>query len=275
MERIQTPLLEDQPENPVASRLFRLSRELRNEIYHWLWVDHNGANVCFRNTSFIITYDDYPWYKIEGDARLPRWLLTSKAFLSEGLDQLQLKAAWMFGTIGNNYEVETHITSPLLLPFSSRNLTMYLETSISDDRIEVPGHEESQHASLCEVLHGSSNIRNVVLYFVIECYKSPPKSFDLTFLESVALSLEYLEVYVEFTWVGTPGTPVDVRPIIQQEVSRLGKLLIDGDDVEEFSHLRDRTTTPQNVETIAGKVLPPQPNWEGYTWCQSFQRKNK
>jgi hypothetical protein len=90
--------------------LFVLPREIRDMVYHELWRDASQMSLMVlikeatSTHQLIIRYEDCATNPVNSsrseskqslNSGLPQWLLSNKAFLDEGLEQLFRKATWM------------------------------------------------------------------------------------------------------------------------------------------------------------------------------------
>src|SRR5690242_16716142 len=73
-----------------AVSLAQLPREIRDAIYHQVWLD--TPNICFSEPSLgNLLYG----HQTPGSIGLPNWLLTNKSIFHEGLQQLFKRAPWL------------------------------------------------------------------------------------------------------------------------------------------------------------------------------------
>jgi hypothetical protein len=127
-----------------GSMLLRLPRELRNIVYRELWADSPTIHI---SSPDIIVYPNhaqyisrkrsisensqlcsvlpsaeeyrYPNFDETPNYGLPKWLLTGRTILSEGLDQLRRQGVWRLPRDYDSYETLSLNTCPLIYSHST------------------------------------------------------------------------------------------------------------------------------------------------------------
>jgi hypothetical protein len=92
-----------QPLADSASPFFKLSREIRAQIYDHLWNDTRKIRQWYKQNRYTVTYN----LDTKDEATIPHktatWLLTNKQMLHEGIQQLHQNSAWHFAD-HNSYD---------------------------------------------------------------------------------------------------------------------------------------------------------------------------
>ncbi|KAL5114004.1 hypothetical protein ACEQ8H_008109 [Pleosporales sp. CAS-2024a] len=89
-----------------SAALFGLPRELRNEIYQYLW---DGKRILqrYKSRKYIVMYGDQGDWDSDDDQDMTAcWLLTSKQMLVEGVAEFHRRSIWMFESWGETLSSE-------------------------------------------------------------------------------------------------------------------------------------------------------------------------
>jgi hypothetical protein len=112
----------------IPTSFFDLPRELRDQIYDFAWQANTTRLVHVKRC--IISEAIYPLAKSldhQSVRGLPLWLLTCKATLEEGLEQLALGGSIEIAPVATKYDIAT--LSPLLKPTSYREIIIELPSN--------------------------------------------------------------------------------------------------------------------------------------------------
>ncbi|KAF1997776.1 hypothetical protein P154DRAFT_622179 [Amniculicola lignicola CBS 123094] len=243
-----------------------LPRELRNEIYHWLWKSTPGLKATMEDLQIDISYDGFPSSKAERQL-LPSWLLTNKATLCEGIEQLRLKAEWSFGstpvrlwprsaTAGGPFYLGPiqffDGSRSVLSPIKARDVTLWLHATWQDGSRRPFSSDQAGiwiggYGGIIDrlerVLEKTTGLKRLRIHVPFRdvrrgtyLYYDPEFDFDLSLLDQLCLDLDELEIVVSDHNNMGEWSPW-LCQIIPEEVSRVGKLLVKGKMEQHFEEM--------------------------------------
>lgn len=229
----QTPLTH------IAPRLLTLPREIRDLIYHELWL--HAPDIRLHDQSHCrpieMTYELDFCGPIQG---LPEWLLTSKVILQEGLEQLYRVALWTIQkTIPANHPYSK--PNPLAGLAAATNLCLRDSYRRHEDarslRLNAIAIRYSKHP-YGSLLALTPNLKKLSLTLSIKL--PADHSITLDFSELIPQMLRLDQLTVTFLWNLWAATGEECLQshesffdMAKAELSRVGKFWVgDGADVQ-------------------------------------------
>ncbi|KAH7077428.1 hypothetical protein FB567DRAFT_596596 [Paraphoma chrysanthemicola] len=116
----------------MPTSFFDLPRELRDRVYDFVWED--SALFELHQDRVCSSFATYPsGFGLPIPTAKPKWLLTNKAFLLEGLSQFRR---------GGYIELAYQDLTPIDLPFPRRQPLLLLPSNVRDLRVFIESYSE-------------------------------------------------------------------------------------------------------------------------------------
>ncbi|PSN64859.1 hypothetical protein BS50DRAFT_589325 [Corynespora cassiicola Philippines] len=114
------------------AHLLKIPREVRDEIYHELWLQISHIQAKYNGLVFSVWYNRDVKRDIERDlqASTPSWVMTSHQILCESVEQLQRRSTWVFRQSFCDHEFNDffrryQMFDPLPSDFGSRHFAWF------------------------------------------------------------------------------------------------------------------------------------------------------
>ena len=141
----------------MPTQFFDLPRELRDKVYQLLWFSTPHINLIYKTTIMLTAEYEKPFQRYlfkayEPYMSPPRWLLTSKAFLKEGVEELNGKATitLRLRNPGAEYVYSPHAILP---PHMIKQLHILTHPMINDNDDEVNSGDNFDSSQPRAVIH--------------------------------------------------------------------------------------------------------------------------
>ncbi|KAF2134321.1 hypothetical protein P153DRAFT_353483 [Dothidotthia symphoricarpi CBS 119687] len=279
----------------VAIGFFTLPRELRNAVYHQIWSHTSRLSIPHQDRLYELTYTTRSSGPSPHQRGLPLWLLANKQFLTEGLDQLLLNAAWSWGTSNPSHNPRAsstpQIPSSLLFPIkpSSRPFTLNLEAWSHVALRDLPAPELSLHdwhaddaEFVAEVLQDASSMQCLVINVTIADHaqndpEKAPREVDFSLLRTDrwALGCGRVIVVVKSRFGRQAWWHEELRGAVEREARKVAEVICGKEVCERYEELAEGVATRKDVVGVmkkGKKEVVPIDVWRFEFWRKDERR---
>jgi hypothetical protein len=184
---------------------------------------------------FSFSYDS-PITKVSSVKGLPKWILTSRFILKEGMEQLCIKSV-----VETTSKLDYAIDTPLLFnPTLIKSLIFNGRLRQKDNQLTSHGFQDDHRNDhrLPIIVQNFKNLTHLTLWFDI--YDTDPQShkpyaLDLSSLEAGSLKLQMLCVVMFHLF----GHGDDSIPPFCEEITRVGRIVVKGNGEEKLVHKKE------------------------------------